>query len=183
MITNFIAAKPEHIKVFENGNADKKDFIDMLKNFPVFSCGTFEIINYILTGGNTDSPMTVFTGEGEILAGPGGETLMFEWMDFETEDNAKYAMRGPAVYKNTEDLQKAVKLSLSVERERFEKNFNFEKMKKEGVFIAGDEQYVKDNKEEIVSVSYEDFVKIRKLYYDALNEGKYVILFYLYDEF
>ena len=56
-------------------------------------------------------------------------------------------------------------------------------MKKEGVFIAGDEQYVKDNKEEIVSVSYEDFVKIRKLYYDALNEGKYVILFYLYDEF
>lgn len=183
MITNFITADPEYIKDFENGNSDKKAFMDILKKLPVFSCETFEIIDYILTGRNADSPMTVFTGEGEILASRDGEDLLFEWIDFETENNIRYSMREPAVYKNTEDLKKAVKLSLSVERERFEKNFNFEKMKNEGVFIAGDEQYVKDNKEEIVSVSYEDFIKIRKLYYNALNQGKYVILFYLYDEF
>jgi hypothetical protein len=126
--------------------------------------------------------MTIFTGEGEILAGSDGEALMFEWIDFETAEGAKYSMCDPAVYKNKEDLDKAVKLSLSVDRARFETGFDFRKMESGGVFIQEDAEYVKENKTEIVSAAYEDFVKIRKLYLDAFNAGQFVIVFYLYND-
>lgn len=182
MITNFIAVEPQIIADFEKGAADKKTFINTLRKNNILSANTFEIIDFILTEGSEDSPLTIFTGEGEILAGADGEALMFEWIDFENEDGVKYSMCDPAVYKNKEDLEKAVKLSLSTERDAFKNKFNFRKMEDAGVFISDDEEYVRDNENEIISAAYEDFTKIRKFYLDALNAGKYVILFYLYDD-
>ena len=182
MITNFTAVEPGIISDFENGASDKNSFINTLKKREILSVNTFEIIDYILTQGNENSEMTIFSAEGEILAGADGEGLTFEWIDFEAEGGARYLMYDPAVYKNKEDLDKAVKLSLSVGLGDFEKHFDIAKMIDKGVFAADDEEYVKTNKSEIIEAAFEDFVKIRKFYADALNAGKNVILFYLYDD-
>lgn len=182
MITNFIALESKTIEDFEKGVSDKDSFIDSLKNHEILSVNTFEIIDYILTAGDEEAPFTIFTGEGETLTDSQGEELMFEWIDFETKNGIKYSMGGPAVYKNKEDLEKAVKISLPIERGIFEKNFDFRKMVDKGVFIEDDYEYVNENKDEIIASAYSDFTKIRKLYHDSLNGGKYVILFYLYED-
>ncbi|MDR1195927.1 MAG: YfbM family protein [Endomicrobium sp.] len=179
MITNFTAVEPEIIKNFEAGILNKESFLSELKTYDILSFNTFEIIDYVLTSGSAQSALTVFTGEGEILADSGGEEFMFEWIDYSIKEGTKYSMSSPAIYKNKEDLEKAVKLSLSVDRELFKKKFNTNKMIDAGIFIPEDEEYVKSNKDEIILSAYEDFTKIRKFYLDALNAGKYVILFYL----
>jgi hypothetical protein len=167
------------IKNFEAGTLNKESFLNELKIYDILSFNTFEIIDYVLTSGNEESALTVFTGEGEILADSNGEEFMFEWIDYGVKEGTKYSMSSPAIYKNKEDLEKAVKLSLSVDREFFKKRFNINKMIGAGIFIPEDEEYVKNNKDEIILSAYEDFTKIRKFYLDALNAGKYAVIFYL----
>ena len=172
----FSEVEPDVITNFESGKISRKELIDAISKDPYQILGeAVESIDLILNNYDADDSILL---TGEMLAGEDGEVVILDELNLEI-DEIVGVMSEPVVYQTLEDVRSICKILSGLSKDDMKKKFNFRKLvKSDMLWRFGDDL----DEETFRNAILGDFDDISKMYKNAAEKGRSIVLLIKYAE-